>query len=117
MSLKPSVLPRLEASHHEKIFALAVVAAGLGAAELRITLPPETATLKPGPGAERANSICLTCHSADYVSTQPRLSRAAWTAGVQKMKAKYGAPIQDNQVDPLVEYLVRNYGTEPAKKP
>lgn len=101
----------------KKISALVLFAASVGAAELRITLPPETATLKPGPGADLANSICLTCHSADYVSTQPRLSRAAWTAGVQKMKTKYGAPILDNQVDPLVEYLVKNYGSEPAKKP
>ena len=101
----------------KKIFALGLLAAGLGAAEMRITLPPETATLKPGPGADLANSTCLTCHSADYVSTQPRLARAAWTASVKKMKDKYGAPIQDNQVDPLVDYLVKNYGAEPAKKP
>lgn len=100
----------------KKLLTLALLAAGLSAAELAFTLPPETATLKAGPGVDLANSICLTCHSADYVSTQPKLSRAAWTASVQKMKTKYGAPIADNQVDPLVDYLVKTYGAEPAKK-
>ena len=100
----------------KNLFALLLLAAGLGAAELRISLPPETAKLKPGPGAEIVNSRCLVCHSADYISTQPRLSRAAWTAGVQKMKIKYGATIPDDQVEPLVAYLVKYYGTDAVKK-
>jgi sulfite dehydrogenase len=78
-------------------------------------LPPETAKLKSAPGAELVTAQCLLCHSADYISTQPRLSRAAWTAAVLKMKDKYGAPIATNGIPKLVDYLVKNYGTEPAK--
>ncbi len=86
----------------------------LHAAE-RFSLPPETAGFKAGPGQEIAAAQCLLCHSADYVSTQPRLSRPAWKASVQKMKEKYGAPMPDEKVDALVDYLVKNYGVEAPK--
>ncbi len=82
------------------------------AAGLKIALPTETATLKPGPGADLAGSQCLICHSADYVTTQPRDKPLAfWKAEVEKMKKVYGAPIADDQIDPVAEYLARNYGS------
>ena len=87
--------------------ALASLAA---AAESSYRLPPETAKLKAGPGVELATASCLLCHSADYISTQPRLSEAQWRASVLKMQAKYGAPIKTNQVEALVSYFARNYG-------
>ncbi|MBL9170517.1 MAG: cytochrome c [Verrucomicrobiales bacterium] len=73
-------------------------------------LPPETAKLKAGPGVELATTHCLLCHSADYVSTQPRLTRAGWEASVKKMREKYGAPIPAGQVTNLVDYLTQVYG-------
>jgi hypothetical protein len=84
---------------------------GLGAG-LNLNLPPETARLRAGPGAELANAYCILCHSADYISTQPRLSRVSWRAAVEKMRDKYGAPIPADKVDTLAEYLVKNYGLE-----
>src|SRR4051812_23980997 len=74
-------------------------------------LPPEKTTIKPGRGAELVAGNCLLCHSADYISTQPPLTRAAWKATVEKMRAKYGASIATNRVDELLDYLVANYGT------
>jgi len=80
---------------------------------LVIQLPPETLVYKPGPGSEIANAQCLICHSADYVSTQyPESPRDYWKATVLKMKKAYGAPIPDAQVEPLVDYLSKNYGKE-----
>ena len=81
-------------------------------AEVKITLPPETNRFKAGPGSEIAAVQCVICHSADYISTQPPLPRAFWQAGVEKMQKIYGAPIPDEQVEPLVDYLVKNYGNE-----
>jgi len=78
-------------------------------------LPPEKTRLKPGVGAELVNIQCLLCHSADYISTQPRLSRAAWNAAVFKMKDKYGAPINTNTVAQLVDYLTKSYGAEVSR--
>src|SRR5262245_54250767 len=86
----------------------------LPAAEVKFPLPPDTSKLKSGFGLEVVSAQCLLCHSADYISTQPKLSRAAWKVTVLKMQQKYGAPIQTNAVDSLVEYLSKNYGSESA---
>lgn len=83
------------------------------AAEVVFSLPPETARLKAAPGADLAIANCSLCHSADYISTQPRLTRVVWKAEVTKMQQKYGAPISTNNVDALVDYLTKNYGKEP----
>ena len=99
-----------------RIWILAIglaAAAGSFANALKIDLPAETATLKPGPGADIANSHCLICHSAQYITTQPRDKPLAfWKAEVEKMKKVYGAPIPDEQIDALAEYLARSYGTD-----
>jgi cytochrome c551/c552 len=87
------------------------------AAVLRIELPPETASFKPAPGADLANGQCLTCHSVDYVVMQPPLPRTFWVASVKKMSEKYGAPVPEDQVETLVNYLTRNYGVETNSGP
>lgn len=82
------------------------------AAGLKIDLPPDQSKLKPGPGADLAASQCLFCHSADYITTQPPgKPRAFWKAEVEKMKKVYGAPIQDDQIDALADYLTTAYGS------
>jgi hypothetical protein len=76
-----------------------------------IALPGDVGmTFKPGAGVEKAQQFCLSCHSSAYVSTQPILSTAQWTAEVKKMKAVYGAPIPDDEVDPIATYLAATYG-------
>ena len=82
---------------------------------VKITLPPETAVLKPGPGAELAVASCLVCHSAEYISTQPVMPRAFWKASVDKMRAKFGAPITDDQIEKLTDYLSTAYGAAEVK--
>jgi cytochrome c551/c552 len=82
----------------------------LPAAEVKIELPHETAAFKPGPGSEIANGQCLICHSVEYVMTQPPLPRSFWLAEVKKMRDKFGAPIPEAQIEPLVSYLTKNYG-------
>ena len=73
-------------------------------------LPAGEPQFKRGPGAELAAGNCVICHSADYVSTQPPMNAAGWTAIVQKMREKYGAPLPPAQVEEVVKYLVANYG-------
>ncbi len=81
------------------------------AVPVKITLPPETAKLKEGAGIELVKGQCLLCHSADYISTQPRLTAIAWKATVIKMRDKYGAPIVEDKIETLVQYLTANYGS------
>jgi len=79
-------------------------------------LPGETVELKAGKGRELAAGQCVLCHSVDYVTTQPPLARAAWAATVEKMRAKYGAPVPTNSVASLVDYLASAYGKPDAPK-
>ncbi len=90
----------------------AVMSAAVFAGTLKIELPAESATLAPGPGVDLANSQCLTCHSAEYVTTQPRDKPLAfWKAEVEKMRKVYGAPVPEDQVQSIAEYLTRSYGS------
>ena len=76
-----------------------------------IALPGDAGmAFKPGPGVAAAQAHCLSCHSSAYVSTQPVLSKAQWAAEVTKMKNVYGAPIPDDQVATLADYLTTQYG-------
>ena len=87
------------------------------AAPLTITLPPETAALKPSalPGYPLAQQKCSTCHSADYINFQPPgMSLAQWTAEAGKMQHVYGAPISDQDVTMIGAYLAATYGSAKA---
>ncbi|HWX19108.1 MAG TPA: c-type cytochrome [Candidatus Binatia bacterium] len=84
---------------------------------MKIDLPPETVSFKAGGGSEIANAQCLICHSVEYVTMQPPLPRTFWAASVKKMKDKFGAPLPDEQVEPVVNYLVKNYGQDTNRTP
>jgi len=91
--------------------ATCLLAAAFPAASLKIELPPESTGLKTGAGSDLATRQCATCHSADYVAIQPPgRPLAFWKAEVEKMKKVYGAPIPDDQVEPIAQYLTRAYG-------
>ncbi len=76
-----------------------------------IVLPGDAGmAFKPGPGVGAAQANCLSCHSSAYVSTQPVLSKAQWAAEVTKMKNVYGAPIADDAMPAIVDYLTAQYG-------
>lgn len=108
-----------------RLAAMAAAAASVGALLLpaapaslsrvvEITLPQETAKLiaSPLPGYALAQAMCLTCHSTDYMTMQPVSWRAYWQSSVIKMQKTFGAPIPDEAVAPLVDYLVKTYGNE-----
>ena len=89
----------------------------LPAEPLKIELPPETASFKPAAGSEIANAQCLVCHSVEYIVTQPPFPRTFWAASIKKMREKYDAQIPDAQVEPLLDYLVENYGVKTNTSP
>lgn len=96
---------------------LGLAALSLAAGVVQIELPPETAVFKPGAGSEIANGQCLTCHSVEYVTTQPRMPRSFWVVTIKKMQRNYGAPTAEEQIEPLADYLARNYGSETNPAP
>ena len=85
----------------------------LPAAAANYQLPPETATLAPGPDMETVQANCTVCHSADYITTQPRSfanPTAVWTAEVTKMRKTYGATVDDDEAKVIINYLATTYG-------
>jgi cytochrome c5 len=69
--------------------------------------------LKDGPAAVKVGAYCATCHSVDYVLMNSGfLKKAGWDAEVKKMIQKFGAPVPDEDVPALVDYLTHNYGVE-----
>jgi sulfite dehydrogenase len=95
--------------------ALVVALSGTAAAQRTFTLPGETVVYRPSdlPGYQLVQRNCALCHSAQYVTTQPLTSaRPYWEATVRKMKKPFGAVFPDEDIAPMVEYLVKTYGAE-----
>jgi len=106
-----SLLRQFKLSPMRHVLKFAIFIAFISRAlALDIQLPLETKTFKQDAGAEIANGQCLICHSVEYVTMQPPMPRAFWKSAVLKMQQKYAAPITEAQVDPLTDYLTRNYG-------
>lgn len=82
------------------------------AVEKKIELPVEPMKFKESKGSELAMAYCYTCHSVEYISTQPLMPRKFWEATVLKMRDKFGAPIPEESIQPLIDYLTRSYGKE-----
>ncbi|SPF56035.1 exported hypothetical protein [Candidatus Sulfopaludibacter sp. SbA4] len=70
------------------------------------------ADLPPGPMQAKATTSCLECHEARII-LQQRLSKPAWTKEVDKM-VKWGAVVDANDRDALIDYLSLNFGPDQA---
>jgi len=100
--MKHTVLPLL---------ALVALTGSALAAPVNYRTPEETAAFKPGPNLEVVKGNCTSCHSSDYIVTQPPMKdkKAFWQAEVTKMIKVYGAPIEDADVGKIVDYLAATY--------
>ncbi len=63
--------------------------------------------LPEDPAREVVLGKCVICHSEEYV-TQQRLTPGQWKGTVEKMR-KFGAPLTDDEVKLVSEYLGRNW--------
>ncbi len=68
--------------------------------------------LPPGPMQTKATTACLECHEARII-LQQRLSKAAWIKEVDKMM-KWGAVVDANDRDALIDYLSANFSPDQA---
>jgi hypothetical protein len=67
----------------------------------------------PGEQAALVQLRCSICHSLDYiVMNSPFLSRTAWEGEVRKMMKVMGAPVPENEVASIADYLTQNYGVK-----
>jgi hypothetical protein len=68
---------------------------------------PDTGRMFPGEGSAAINNNCLACHSAGMVLNQPPLSKAVWAAEVNKMIRVYKAPVAEEDIAAIIDYLTR----------
>lgn len=70
----------------------------------------ENIKLKNGEGKALVEANCSVCHSLDYIQmNSPFLDKKGWEAEVNKM-IKLGAPVKQEDVPKIVEYLTKFYG-------
>ncbi len=96
----------------------ALVAAGAGAVTKTYVAPPDGVQLKASalPGYAKAQGLCSSCHSAEYMQYQPPTApRPYWDAMVKRMKTVFKAPVPDEDIPLIVDYLVKTYGNEQPK--
>src|SRR4051812_36764814 len=77
-----------------------------------ITLPPDNLQWRQSslPGYQKAMQQCVACHSAHYAEYQPTTStRTFWEAQVKRMKTVFNAPIPDEDIPLITDYLVQTY--------
>ena len=88
-----------------------VVAAACALAAASALAGEEKVKLKAGPGLEQVRQNCVACHSLDYIPlNSPFLDHKGWEATVVKMNKAFGAPIKQDDVAPIADYLAKNYG-------
>jgi hypothetical protein len=67
--------------------------------------------LKEGPGKDKVMANCIMCHSVDYIQMNSVfLDRNGWTETVNKMTKAMGAPIKEEEIPQIVDYLTKYYG-------
>ena len=104
--------------HMKHIALLAAVVLALPVAAKDIVLPPDGMQLTPSPlpGFAKAQANCTMCHSAEYMRYQPpSAARPYWDAMVHRMKVVFKAPIADEDMPEIVDYLAKTYGNEQPK--
>jgi competence ComEA-like helix-hairpin-helix protein len=85
------------------VFALACAAAALAA-------DSDAEKLPPGQGREVVAKVCVNCHGADNFRKN-RLNKDEWSDKVSDM-VDQGAQAGPEDVTVIVDYLVRNFGTD-----
>jgi mono/diheme cytochrome c family protein len=100
------------------LVAVAAFATSAFAVTKIIQLPPDAEQLRasPLPGYAKAQANCVACHSAEYMVYQPATApRGYWENMVKRMKTVFKAPIADEDIPVLVDYLAKTYGAEQGK--
>ena len=96
------------------MFAIGAAGPALGGSK-SIDLPPDGVPLKPSalPGYAKTQAICTACHSAEYLQYQSAsVPRAYWEAMTKRMKLVFKAPVADDDIPSIVDYLATTYGNE-----
>ncbi len=75
-----------------------------------IKMPYMDFPMKPGKGMYSTKGKCNMCHSWGYTINQGLQSKKFWRKKVAKMITVFHAPIKNEDIEEVVEYLYTNYG-------
>lgn len=92
--------------------ALAISVGASGAKPVTFEMPEEAVPAELADGAgEPVVAACSTCHSLEYITTQPRGKGAQfWRDAVAKMVNVYKAPLEPADADAVAEVLAKRFG-------
>ncbi|MBE3597935.1 MAG: cytochrome c [Limnochordaceae bacterium] len=68
--------------------------------------------LEPGEGKETVQTFCTICHSLAPILQHREFPKQTWVAEVDKMRQRYGLPINDEIAREIVTYLEEHYSLE-----
>ena len=89
---------------------LAVLGVYAAFACAQATAGEESVHLIDAPGREITATRCVTCHSLDYIPMNAALmNRGSWEKTLHKMVDKFGAPIRQEDVAAILDYLTAHY--------
>lgn len=94
------------------VSAAALLSTAIAAKPVTFTAPEETT---PAELADAESEVvvnnCSTCHSLEYIVTQPRGKGAQfWKDAVTKMVNVYKAPVEPGDADAVAAVLAKKFG-------
>jgi hypothetical protein len=99
-------------AQNSKAAPTTVSAAGITLHSVSIELPTSDRTFPGGAAAESITANCTACHSPGMVLTQPAMTRGTWQEEVIKMRTTYKAPLADEDIPGIVDYLASHKGVK-----
>ena len=79
---------------------------------LLFAAPSHVTTLPPGEGKAIVQRTCVSCHALKVV-TAKKASKEEWSVLVDQMVSR-GADLNDDEIEIVVDYLAKNFGTAKA---
>jgi len=77
-----------------------------------VQLPFGASDFPPGPGVDAVKKNCLLCHSPRMILYQPTLTKAQWTKEVDKMINVFKAPVAEDDIPAILDYLTHFQSAE-----
>jgi len=98
------------------ILTAALIASPLFAqVQEKVEVPYVAFPIKMGKGFDTVQANCLTCHSFGYIINQGKQSKKFWRGKVDKMIVDFKAPMSDEDIQIVTDYLFEYYGNDKLK--
>lgn len=101
----------------KKIILLSMLAFGSLFAQVDgdVEVPYIAYEIKMGEGFDAVQANCLMCHSFGYIINQGPQSKDFWAKKVEKMIVHFKAPMTDEDIVTVTNYLFDHYGNGELK--